>query len=139
MHLAAHVALILTIIGGIETGSSHSINTINTGITLRHVGVILFLVVFVLIVLVTAFLWANKRRILMHRRTVSTCPSLKKVISFCLDSFLLQSPRRYRSWLSGWFTPSAPRMPQQEFLVSRPETLASHLSTASQVALWSIS
>ena len=46
-------------------------NKINNGINLRHIGVIIFLAVLVLIAVITTYLWINKYRVLKHRQTVS--------------------------------------------------------------------
>ncbi|KAJ3556317.1 hypothetical protein NM688_g2095 [Phlebia brevispora] len=81
LHLAANVALILAIVGGVKAGTDTDISDIQNGISLRHAGVILFVIVFVFIALITGYLWANKSRVLMQRRKLllavtSTLPFL---------------------------------------------------------------
>lgn len=71
MTLAIHVALGLTIAGGVMVGTNTDPGKVKNGINLRHIGVILFVVEFILIILVTLYLWMNKDRVLKHRRTVS--------------------------------------------------------------------
>lgn len=73
MGLLSSVALLLTIIGGVQIGDNTSgddVSKINSGNNLRHIGVILFAVQFALTVLVTFFMWSKIRLIMKHRRTV---------------------------------------------------------------------
>ncbi len=71
LKLTAHGALGLIIVGGVLVGTSKVINTINTGIKLRHVGVIMFIVVLWLTIVVHGIYWSNESRILKQRRKVS--------------------------------------------------------------------
>ncbi|EKM60756.1 uncharacterized protein PHACADRAFT_246870 [Phanerochaete carnosa HHB-10118-sp] len=73
MGLLSSVALLLTIVGGVNIGSNTSsddVSKINSGNNLRHIGVILFVVQFVLTVLVTFFIWSKISQIMKHRRTL---------------------------------------------------------------------
>ena len=79
MFVVGHVALVLTIVGGVMLGNKN-INSINTGITLRHIGAITFLVLLSVVVLLTGHFWTKKERILKHRQTAS------KVLSRCLSA-----------------------------------------------------
>ncbi|KAH8086652.1 hypothetical protein BXZ70DRAFT_550816 [Cristinia sonorae] len=66
--LVGTVALALAIAGGSILGSADSQSSVNTGTTLRHVGVILFVVLFVGLVLMHGYLYLSFSRILTHRR-----------------------------------------------------------------------
>ncbi|KAK7682031.1 hypothetical protein QCA50_014995 [Cerrena zonata] len=65
----AIVGIVLIIVGGTQTASADGdISKLNQAMTLRHAGSIIFVVLFVLLVLVHLFFWANRRTILEHRR-----------------------------------------------------------------------
>ncbi|KAI0793369.1 hypothetical protein C8Q75DRAFT_749932 [Abortiporus biennis] len=68
MGLLTTVALVLSIVGGTQSGSTSSISDANEGNTLRHVSVILFLVLYILIVLLHGYFWRQRDLILKHRR-----------------------------------------------------------------------
>ena len=73
MHILSHVALALTIVGGVTIGDNQAqdnVDKINQGNKYRHIGVVLFAVQMGLTVLVTSYMWSNIRSIMMHRRTV---------------------------------------------------------------------
>ena len=54
-----------------RTPTPDVVNQINRGIKLRHIGVVLFIVQYVLTVVVTVYLWAGQESILKQRRRVS--------------------------------------------------------------------
>ena len=64
------VALILSTIGGIKAGNAKTQDEVNQAVVFRHVGVILFLVLYGLVVLMHAWFWTQKGKILKYRRTV---------------------------------------------------------------------
>lgn len=66
MGVLGTVGLVLTISGGTqETATDPS-----KGSSLRHIGVILYGVLYGLIVLVHLYFWSNKSQIMAHRRSV---------------------------------------------------------------------
>jgi len=68
--ILASVALILTIVGGVDVGNAKTQDDLNTGTKYRHIGVILFLVLFIIVALVHGVLWSLKHKILTHRRVL---------------------------------------------------------------------
>lgn len=68
--LAGTIALILAIVGGINSGTGSTQSSINQGLTLRHVGDIMFAVIFVLVVLLNGLCWANRGSIAYNRRVL---------------------------------------------------------------------
>lgn len=74
--LLSHVAIALTIAGGVEIGegqsSDGSIDTgkIKSGSNLKHIGVIMFVVQIVFTIAITLYMWSNSQRIMFHRRTL---------------------------------------------------------------------
>jgi len=75
MGLIALVAFAITIAGGVLAGSSSEPSQINQGITLRHAGVILFVVLVFLMVVMVSFFWRNKDDIMRHRQKLLLCIS----------------------------------------------------------------
>lgn len=71
MGILVHVALALSIAGGVDVGDDDSPSKVKSGVNLRHIGVALFIVDFILTVLVALYLWINRLRVAKHRRTVS--------------------------------------------------------------------
>ena len=71
MSIATHVALALTIAGGVIIGGNRDPSKIKSGVNLRHIGAVIFLIVFIQTVLVTVYLWMNQSGIMKHRQTVS--------------------------------------------------------------------
>ena len=69
--ILSSVALALSIAGGVEAGNATTINDLNNGIQLRHIGVILFLVLYILIIFTHGFFWSQKEAIMKYRRKVS--------------------------------------------------------------------
>lgn len=67
--LLAMVALILTVYGGTTSDSSNSAD-LSRGTTLRHVGSILYAVLYVLLAAVHVLCWQRVHTLLRHRRTV---------------------------------------------------------------------
>ncbi|GBE78458.1 predicted protein [Sparassis crispa] len=68
MGLLGTLALVLSIIGGVKMGVAKTESDLHSASTLRHVGSILFLVLFVATFFVHVFLWNNRGRILKYRR-----------------------------------------------------------------------
>lgn len=75
MGLVGVVALALTIAGGVTAGNATTESSLNSGTKLRHIGVILFAIVYGFILVVHIFCWSNKNQILRYRRTVSVLDS----------------------------------------------------------------
>lgn len=81
MHVLCHGALAMTIAGGVIIGSdqataAENVDKINGAIKIRHIGVILFVVQYVLTASVTGYFWQNKHIILKNRRMVSNTQRL---------------------------------------------------------------
>ncbi|KAI0932666.1 hypothetical protein AcW1_000277 [Taiwanofungus camphoratus] len=70
MGLVGVVALALTIAGGVTAGNATTESSLNSGTKLRHIGVILFAIVYGFILVVHIFCWSNKNQILRYRRTL---------------------------------------------------------------------
>ncbi|KAI0334289.1 hypothetical protein GY45DRAFT_1318778 [Cubamyces sp. BRFM 1775] len=68
MGVLGTVALVLAIIGGVNSGNAKSQSDLNTGTKLRKIGSALFGVLYVAVAFVTAFCWQNKANILKYRR-----------------------------------------------------------------------
>lgn len=66
LHLLGLTALILTIVGISQTSPSSQ----SSSETMRRVGVILFAVLFIALVAVTAFQWMHYRQIMKYRKQV---------------------------------------------------------------------
>ncbi|OCH92728.1 hypothetical protein OBBRIDRAFT_750980 [Obba rivulosa] len=66
------VALVLTIIGGVKAGDAKSASDISSGLKFRHIGVVLFGVLYALLFLAHGFCWANSGRLMKHRRMLLT-------------------------------------------------------------------
>lgn len=64
------VALILSIVGGINAGNATSQDKLNSALSLRHIGSILFIVLYGLVVLLHVYFWTQKALILKHRQMV---------------------------------------------------------------------
>ena len=72
MGVIATVALALAIAGGVELGSATKQSDVNQGNTLRHVGAILFVVLYGLIILMHGYFYLEFDNIRKHRRNVSS-------------------------------------------------------------------
>ncbi|KAI0363938.1 hypothetical protein BV20DRAFT_1039659 [Pilatotrama ljubarskyi] len=68
MGVVGTVALILAVVGGVQTGDAKKQSDLNSATTFRHVGSILFAALYGATVLVTAFCWSNRTQILKYRR-----------------------------------------------------------------------
>ncbi|PSS08894.1 hypothetical protein PHLCEN_2v3384 [Hermanssonia centrifuga] len=68
--IASTVALALAISGGVAAASDTELSKINNGLKMRHIGVIIFAIVLLLITLVHVYYWMNKERIMKHRRNL---------------------------------------------------------------------
>ncbi|TCD68818.1 hypothetical protein EIP91_009685 [Steccherinum ochraceum] len=66
----ASVALILTVVGGVKLGDAKTQDDVDSGTKYRHIGVILFLMLYIFVVLLHGFFWSLKDKIMMHRRTL---------------------------------------------------------------------
>lgn len=66
------VALILVIVGGTNAGNAKKQTDLDNALLYRHIGSILFLVLYGLIVLVHGYLWTRIDSLLKHRRQVSS-------------------------------------------------------------------
>lgn len=69
--LVGTVGLILTIVGGTDASDATSLSDINDANNLRHIGTILFVVVFVGVVAMTGFCWLNRGSVAVYRYRVS--------------------------------------------------------------------
>lgn len=71
LSIVSIVGIILIIVGGSNTASAgNDISKLNSAANLRHVGSILFVVLFTFLTLVHLYFWANRDMILQHRRKV---------------------------------------------------------------------
>ena len=68
LHLIGTVAIILAIVGGTSISSAGKQSDLSQAATLRHVGAILFAILYALILGITAFCWLNRYEILKYRR-----------------------------------------------------------------------
>ncbi|PCH33292.1 hypothetical protein WOLCODRAFT_135033 [Wolfiporia cocos MD-104 SS10] len=68
MGILGTVALILSIVGGVQESSAKTESALTSAASTRHIGAILFVVLFALIVLLHVLCWANKSRIAPYRR-----------------------------------------------------------------------
>ncbi|KAI1795401.1 hypothetical protein LXA43DRAFT_40844 [Ganoderma leucocontextum] len=93
LHLVSTVAIILAIVGGTNISSAKNQNDLNSAATLRHVGAILFAVLYAIIVAITAFCWLNRDQVLKYRRKlllaiIASLPFLfVRVVFTVLSSF----------------------------------------------------
>jgi hypothetical protein len=85
--LIAIVGFILSLVGGIN-GTSTNPSEINQAKTLRHVGSILFVVVYGFLVAVHIGCWLCARRLTKARRTV--CDVYSQLSLMCFDALLTQ-------------------------------------------------
>ncbi len=68
--LLSTIALALSVAGAVNAGDAKTQDDLNGGTNLRHAGAILFLILYLLIVAMHMYYWANKDRIMKHRRRV---------------------------------------------------------------------
>ncbi|KAI0823127.1 hypothetical protein BC628DRAFT_1301588, partial [Trametes gibbosa] len=66
--LVALIALILAIVGGTSISSAKTENDLDKANTLRHVGSVLFAIVYAAVVLLTFYCWNHKKLIRTYRR-----------------------------------------------------------------------
>lgn len=66
--LVASIALVLTIVGGTKAGTAKSASDLNSANNLRHIGVIIFVVLFFLVCALTGFFWGNLDMVMKNRR-----------------------------------------------------------------------
>lgn len=77
--------LFMAIYGGVKAGEATNSDDLNSGTKFRHIGAILFVLLYVFIILVHIFLWINRSKVLIARRQVGN------FISFPLFTQLIQS------------------------------------------------
>ena len=82
------VALILTIVGGVNLANAKTPDDVNSGTKFRHIGVILFLVLYILLALLHVFFWTRAHSLMLHRRTVRHTSDSYSIIP--LSQFFLQ-------------------------------------------------
>ncbi len=70
--LIGTIGLALAISGGVSAGDATSQSDLNSALTQRHAGVILFIVMYAGVVGTTLFCWQSRSVILRYRRQVST-------------------------------------------------------------------
>ncbi|KAF7982887.1 hypothetical protein HWV62_25134 [Athelia sp. TMB] len=75
LYLLSIAAFVISIYGGSEA-TSDSPSTLKTSTTLRHVGSILFAVLYVLLVIVHGICWRMVDQLMMHRKTLLTSISM---------------------------------------------------------------
>ncbi|TBU41118.1 hypothetical protein BD309DRAFT_898715 [Dichomitus squalens] len=68
LHLLGTAAVILAVIGGVNMSNAKNEHDLNSAATIRHIGAILFVVLYAFIVAVTAFCWLNREQVLKYRR-----------------------------------------------------------------------
>ncbi|THH28280.1 hypothetical protein EUX98_g5907 [Antrodiella citrinella] len=68
--LLATIAMILTIVGAINLGEAKTDSDVKSAENYRHIGGILYVVLFILVTLAHGFFWSNKSVIMPHRRTL---------------------------------------------------------------------
>jgi uncharacterized membrane protein YbhN (UPF0104 family) len=73
LQILGTIALILSIVGGTDATSTNP-GDLNKSNTYRHVGSILFIVLYALLIAVHIACWCRASRLLRHRRTVSPAP-----------------------------------------------------------------
>lgn len=99
LYLLGLVGLILSIYGGSEANTTDP-STLNDSTTLRHVGSILFGVLYLLLVAVHLFLWSRASELDMHRRrllkgTSCALPFLGVRVAYSIVSTFSGSPIPY--------------------------------------------
>jgi hypothetical protein len=107
--LLATIALVLTIYGGTTSGSSNSAD-LSRGTTLRHVGSILFAILYVLLAAIHVLCWQRVHTLLRHRRTLLTG------ISLALPFLGVRMLYSVLSSFSGSLVPSATSTPNNNSL-----------------------
>jgi len=68
--LLASVSVILTVIGGVNISNAKTQDDVNGGTNFRHIGAIIFLVLFITIAFIHGLLWTLKHKIMTHRRVL---------------------------------------------------------------------
>ncbi|TCD68835.1 hypothetical protein EIP91_009702 [Steccherinum ochraceum] len=64
------VALILTVVGGVNLGNAKTQKDVDSATNFRHIGAVLFGILYALVALTHGYLWSLKDRIMKHRRTL---------------------------------------------------------------------
>ena len=72
LSLLGTVGIILSIVGGVTAGNASSQSDLDASAKYRHIGAILFLVLYACICGVTLFCLANRAQVLKYRRKVRT-------------------------------------------------------------------
>lgn len=66
------VALALFVIGGVKLGNAKSEDDVHSALNYRHIGAVLFLVLYLFVALVHGYFWLRIGSLMKHRRRVST-------------------------------------------------------------------
>lgn len=122
--LLATAALVLTIYGATKSGDAADVNS---GTTLRHVGVILFVVLYVLLAAIHVLCWQRVNTLMKHRRSV--CISLSNNLPPFLWMFyscLLASRALCHSSGSVCYTPYSLPFPARWFPPPHPRQVPTH-------------
>lgn len=101
MSLVGTVAVILSIVGGVKTGDASTESDISSGLTLRRVGAIMFLIMFVFVVVFQFAIFSMKEMMPAFRRKVRALHS-----QLCSPADLRFVPRSC-SWRSRCPLPSS--------------------------------
>ncbi|THH33965.1 hypothetical protein EUX98_g287 [Antrodiella citrinella] len=70
MGILATVAMILTVVGGIDVGEANDQSDLNSATKYRHIGGVLYVILYLLVALAHGFFWSQKEYIMLHRRTL---------------------------------------------------------------------
>lgn len=71
--LLASIAMILTIVGAIDVSDAKVQSDLDAAIRYRHIGGVLYLLLFLLVTVAYGFYWSNKDSIALTKRAVSEC------------------------------------------------------------------
>ncbi|KAI1795399.1 hypothetical protein LXA43DRAFT_40422 [Ganoderma leucocontextum] len=116
--LLGMVAIILAIVGGTNISSAKNQSDLNSAATLRHVGAILFAVLYAIVVAITTFCWLNRDQILKYRRKlllaiVASLPFLLVRIVFTILSSFAPLPFGFDA--AGHMVPVVSNSPLKQF------------------------
>jgi len=108
----------------VNAGTAKTESALNSGDNIRHIGAILFAVLFGLVFLVHVFCWSNRSRILRHRRTLlagisGALPFLAVRIAYSVLSAFAPATRSISA--DGQVTPVTSNSPLAKFNSSTGE------------------
>lgn len=63
-------ALLLIVVGGTKAGNAKTQDELNQAATFRHIGIIVFALLYLAVAGLVAYLWAHRQDILKYRRKV---------------------------------------------------------------------